>query len=204
MLVKTINNQIRLSIFLGMILLSPSVVSADYESGCKAFKIRDYKTALYEFKRSANKGNASAQFALGVLYMKDRGAPQDYKKALKWFSISAKQGNAFGLYAIGLMYDQGNGLPMDHEEAVNWYTKSAEHGFTDAQIKLGFIYSDYASSGVPHDKIKAHMWFYIADLKGNEMAHDLSRMTSNKMTPQQIAEAQKLAREWMERFNKIR
>jgi hypothetical protein len=40
------------------------------------------------------------------------------------------------------------------------------------------------------------MWFNLAAAQGNTFAEMFLKDTADKMTPAQIAEAQKLAREW--------
>jgi len=50
--------------------------------------------------------------------------------------------------------------------------------------------------GVPQDYIQAHMWFNLAGANGVAFAVQQRDMVARKMTPGQIAEAQRLAREW--------
>jgi TPR repeat protein len=50
--------------------------------------------------------------------------------------------------------------------------------------------------GVPQDYVPAHMWFDLAAAQGEKDATELRDSLAKKMTPAQIAEAQKLAREW--------
>jgi uncharacterized protein len=50
--------------------------------------------------------------------------------------------------------------------------------------------------GVIQDNIRAHMWLNIAAAKGHKVAPTTRDIIAEKMTPQQIAEAQRLAREW--------
>lgn len=50
--------------------------------------------------------------------------------------------------------------------------------------------------GIPQDYIQAYMWFAVAASKGDSRGIEgLSRITE-KMTPAQIAEGKRLAREW--------
>ena len=50
--------------------------------------------------------------------------------------------------------------------------------------------------GVPQDYVRAHMWFNIAAAQGDQDAVKNKDRAAALMTPAQIAEAQKLAREW--------
>jgi len=53
--------------------------------------------------------------------------------------------------------------------------------------------------GVVQDYVRAHMWFNIAALNGDKLSVSNRDIIANKMTSQQIADAQKLARECQER-----
>ena len=50
--------------------------------------------------------------------------------------------------------------------------------------------------GAPQDYVQAHMWFNLAAARGNADAARKRDLVAAKMTPAQIAEAQKLVREW--------
>ncbi|WP_347340255.1 hypothetical protein [Bradyrhizobium cytisi] len=51
--------------------------------------------------------------------------------------------------------------------------------------------------GVPQDYVPAHMWFSLSAAQGEKKAaKTLIEMAERRMTPAQIAEAQKLARDW--------
>ena len=50
--------------------------------------------------------------------------------------------------------------------------------------------------GVPQDYVRAHMWFSLSAAQGEQSAVKGLEMAELRMTPAQIAEAQKLARDW--------
>ena len=54
---------------------------------------------------------------------------------------------------------------------------------------------DWHGQGVPMDDVRAHMWFNLAAVKGDADAVKNRDIAAKNMTPQQMAEAQKLARE---------
>ena len=92
------------------------------------------------------------------------------------------------------MYTIGQGVPQDYQEAVKWYRLAAEQGNASAQAGLGFMYSE--GQGVVQDYILAHMWTNLAASQAGGMVVKLRDQIATFMTPQQIAEAQRLAREW--------
>ncbi len=82
----------------------------------------------------------------------------------------------------------------DYETALAEFRPLAEQGDGDAQFNLGAMY--FYSQGVPQDYVFAHMWANLAASQGSEDAVEKRDAIATKMTPQQIAEAQRLAREW--------
>ena len=97
------------------------------------------------------------------------------------------------------MYGNGRGVPQDHAETVKWYRRAAEQGYTKAQYNLGVRYRD--GRGVPRDYVQAHMWFSLAASRSpldedRDLAVQGRDAVAASMTPAQIAEAQRLAREW--------
>jgi uncharacterized protein len=117
----------------------------------------------------------------------------DYATALAEWKPLAEQGVVVAQYNLGLMYQHGNGVPLDGKQAVKWYSLAAEKGFGGAQYKLGWMY--YRGNGVPLDYMKAYMWFSIAASLGYKYAIKGRETAVKEMTPTQITEAQRLARE---------
>ena len=108
----------------------------------------------------------------------------------------AEQGDAYSQHSLGGMYDFGIGIvPQDYEEAIRWYRAAAEQGYAKAQDSLGTMY--YYGLGVPQDYIQAHMWYNLAasDLTGEYKERNVKNRDeiAEKMTSEQIAEAQRLA-----------
>ena len=85
-------------------------------------------------------------------------------------------------------------MPQDSVEAVKWYRLAAGQSHTWAQFNLGASY--YNGLVVPQDFVLAYMWFNLAAAQGDENAGKTRDQVASRMTPEQIAEAQRLAREW--------
>ncbi len=120
--------------------------------------------------------------------------PRDYAEAAKWFQLAAEQSDAGAQYNLGVMYENGQGVPQDYVEAAKWFQLAAEQGRASAQHNLGVMYEN--GQGVPHDYAQAHMWFSLAGAQGDKQAAKQRDIVAKRMTPAQIAEAQKLVREW--------
>ena len=106
----------------------------------------------------------------------------------------AEAGVAEAQLDLGFMYANGRGVPQDYEKAERWYRLAAEQGHTTAQNGLGFMYENGA--GVPQDYVEAHKWYNLAAARGNDLANKVRDLLAEKMTPAQIAKAQRLAGEW--------
>ena len=115
---------------------------------------------------------------------------------------AAAQGNDAAQTKLGTMYYEGKGVPQDYQEAAKWLRKSAEQGNAVGQWRLGAMY--YDGKGFPQNYIQAYKWFSLAAAKGNENAAHNRDVAASKMTPEQIAEAQRLANEWLNKKKKTK
>ncbi len=118
----------------------------------------------------------------------------DYAAALREFRPLAEQGDAEAQHHLGAMYRDGQGVRRDYTEAAKWLRRAADQGLVYAQVILGLMY-DFGK-GVPEDIVKAHMWWSLAASRGHESATVARDILADRMTSAQLAEAQKLAREW--------
>lgn len=108
--------------------------------------------------------------------------------------LAANQGDPKAQFSLGLIYDNGRGVPQDFVEAAKWYRKAARQGHAEAQDILGVMHVN--GEGVSMDYVLAHMWFSLSAAQGSENAAKNRDMTATMMTPEQLAIAQRLAREW--------
>jgi len=113
----------------------------------------------------------------------------------------ADQGNASAQYHLGVMYDDGHGVPQDYNKASMWYEMAAGKGNAKAMFNIGEMYA--SGNGVPQDYVLAYMWFTLAAshypasgvADRNNVAIKINEIAL-KMVPEEIAEAQRMAREW--------
>jgi uncharacterized protein len=121
----------------------------------------------------------------------------DYATAQRLFRSLADQGDAAAQYRLGLMFEGGLGVLEDYAVAAMWFRRAADKGLKTAQWDLGLMYEN--GSGVQQDNVQAHMWYNLSATQGWRVAADARNKLERAMTPAQIAEAQKLAREWKPR-----
>ena len=157
-----------------------------------------------ELRLLAEQGDADAQFNLAVLYGSGQGVQQDWVEAARWLRLAADQGHAPGQSALGLVYREGLGVLPDFAEAVRWLRRGADQGDVSGQFLLASMYAN--GQGVLQDNVEAFMWLSLAAAQSsgeNRATYERSRATvAGRMTAVQIAEAQRLAREWTEKHQK--
>jgi TPR repeat protein len=186
-------NAIKAAIVALALAIAAPVAAQDYNTGMEAYDRNDYVAALSEFRPLAERG-AAARNQLAYMYNHGYGVPQSYAEAEKWRRLAAEQGDAEAQSSLGNMLRNGIGVQQDDVEAVKWFSMAAEQGDSYAQINLGLHY--FEGRGVPQDYILSHMWSNIAASQGDFSAAHLRKLVENKLTKEQIVEAQKLAREW--------
>ena len=142
-------------------------------------------------KKKAAAGDANAQYMLGLTYDLGQGVPENKAEAVKWYRLAAAQGLADAQLSLGAMYEYGQGVPEDKTEAVKWFRLAAAQGDASAQFNLGRMY--YLGEGVPEDYVQAYKWWNLAAASGDTSAVKNKNIVAEKMTKEQIAEAQRLS-----------
>lgn len=124
---------------------------------------------------TAERGDAEAQYKVGLMYDNGKGVPQNYfpqryVEAAKWYRKAADQGNANAQSKLGLMYANGVGVLKDEAESAKWYRQAADQGNADAQNSLGIMY--YFGKGVPEDFAESAKWYRMAADQGDANAQN--------------------------------
>lgn len=174
---------------------SGPVFAADYERGLMAFRAGDNQQALEQWQPLAQAGDANAQHAIGMMHEYGRGLTRDDVAAMKWYTKAAEQGVSEAQYRLGVFHENGWGVTRDAGLAAQWYEKAAQLGHTFAQHDLAFMY--LSGAGVPVDKIQAYKWLKIASTQRAGLMTKHLRNVAQTMTADQIEQAEKLARAWL-------
>ncbi len=93
------------------------------------------------------------------------------------------------------MYQYGQGVVQDYKQAVAWYKKAAAQGYAPAQFNLGVMYGK--GQGVARDYVEALKWLILAGAGGLEETRKARGIVEQRMTHEQIADAQRRANEWL-------
>jgi TPR repeat protein len=133
----------------------------------------------------ANKGDAEAQYHVGMMYNNGIGTQQDRRQAFEWFQKSAASNDPLGAYKLGCYYDgQGAGIvESDSDQALKYKLVSAEAGYALAQHDVANLYDKRGNSE------EALKWWKRAGDQGYPGAlFGLSRLYSaGKGTPKDLS-----------------
>jgi TPR repeat protein len=158
---------------------------------------KNYLEAVKWYRKAAEQNVPEAQYNLATCYANGQGVRKNYAEKVKWYRKAAEQGLASAETYLGLCYAIGTGVTKDDVQAVKWYRKAAEQNYPGAQGLLGECY--YLGMGVAKNYVEAYTWLLLAAGQGEDFAQRYTTELENKMTREQIAEGQSLARNFKPR-----
>ncbi len=173
---------------------------------------KNYSVAIKWFERAIEKRDRGALVALGSMYETGKGVSKDKERANEFYRKAAdlgdrvaaeilkdtplaEKGDAEAQYRTGQHWLGGHGVVEDIDKALGFLEKAVDQGYVRAIHLFGYMYQK--GWKVPQDFILAHKWYNIAASLGDEKSRIEREAVAGLMTPEQIAEAQKLAREWV-------
>lgn len=127
--------------------------------------------SIAELRVKAEKGDAAAQYKLGVEYNVGIAVKRDPVEALRWWRKAAEQGNRSAQYDLGGVYrgffqSSFPEVATDYDEALKWNRKAAALGHTSAHASIGRMY--YDGHGVTKDEKEAISWWRKAAQLGHQ------------------------------------
>jgi len=155
---------------------------------------KNLEQAVSWFHKAAGQNYARAQVNLAFCFRNGTGVRKDYAEAVKWLNKAADQNDARAEDLLGELYQDGQGVPKNYQQAVNWYRKAADQNDPVAQLHLASCY--YYGKGVPKNYIECYKWVLLSAAQGNQVARKNTSIVEKKMSPNQIAEGQRLARDF--------
>ncbi len=154
----------------GLLLVTSLSVSAQKDT---ATAIKEKCADLKACIKSAEAGNAEAQYLVGKWCQFRDTSKDHFKKAAKWYTLAAKQGQREAQFRLADLYLTGRGVHMLYSAYHKWMKKSAENGYEWAQYRLA---EDYASCSWGNFEVKysdypkAFKWYLAAAKQGNVFA----------------------------------
>jgi len=155
-----------MAFLVGMTCCGASLAGLD--EGLSALSKGNYSAAAKELRPLAERGNAEAQYRIGLMHEFGRGYPVDKAQAVAWLRKAAAQDHAAAQQELGVIYATGDGVAKNDAEAVSWFRKSATQGNAAAQYNLGLMIAKGA--GVRNDDAEAIAWFRKAATQGFSLA----------------------------------
>ncbi|MCX6900407.1 MAG: tetratricopeptide repeat-containing serine protease family protein [Verrucomicrobia bacterium] len=156
---------------------------------------KDQVQAAKWYRKAAEQNDPKAQSELGSRYSRGDGVTKDKAEGVKWYRKAAEQGLTTAQDTLGICYSCGLGVVKDEVEAARWWRKAAEQGNAWSQYSLGDCYVN--GTGVVKDYVEAYKWWLLVAAQGHE-ASGITKL-EDRMTREQIAEGQKLARNFKPR-----
>jgi len=161
--------------------------------GVDAALAGDYDTAIKLLDPAVVRGDPRAEFFLGILYETGMGVTKDASHAAQLYRLSAEKGLATAQNNLASLLADGNGVPQDLKEAMKWWVLAADQGLPVAQTNLADF---YARGTITQDYVQAYKWSRLAAAHGDtdavQILHDLTQV----MSPDQIADGERLAKAW--------
>lgn len=157
---------------------------------------KDEREALAWYLKAAEQGHPESQYTVGVKYSFGRGVAKDERVAVGWYRKAAEQGHILASNNLGAAYEDGRGALQDHVEAVRLYEVAARANSTWGQRNLGRMLRD--GKGTDANIVQAHAWLNLAASAEKPQPDAIKERDAlaAEMSSAQLAEAQRLAREW--------
>jgi uncharacterized protein len=127
--------------------------------------------------------------AMALALTDSKDTTRDYAQAAKLFQQAADVGHAGAQCYLAMLYSKGQGVPKDFAAALKWYRQAAMNGSSRAALALGDLLSDGIE--MPEDHVAAFVWYGVAAAQGHKVAPLLRESQRRKLSPTQVAEAEK-------------
>lgn len=169
-----------------------------YENGSDGVR-EDHAEAIRWYRKAAEQGLVITQVVLAKIYEGGYHVPQDYAEAAKWYLMAAERGDLNSQETIALFYWSGKGIPANRVRAHMWANLAVVGEQSYSEDRVSALNAINAGPGTPEEKGLAIQILSIKRPERSsfaEMVFGMRKSIEASMTPAQIAEAQRLAREW--------
>jgi len=129
---------------------------------------RNVEKGMRSLERAANKGLATAQATLGMIYFTGIGVERDPKEAIAWCSKAAQKRLPLGMFYLGMAYSSGDGISRNNDFSNRWIRAAADKGLVMAQLTLGMKLA--LGDGIEHNLDHGVQWLRQAANSGSPEA----------------------------------
>ena len=152
-----------------------------------AFKEKDYDETVKQFKDQANRGDPVAQYNLGIIYETGVGGYRDDEMAEGYYRKAARSGDAEAQLQLATIIG-GDVLLQEQPKPIQWKpTCSFLLKSSDREEKKRLL-------------IESYMWCWLAAAQKHRRARKGLRRLKKHMLPEEIGEAESLAKKWRPDF----
>src|SRR5262249_1000567 len=88
------------------------------------------------------RGDAAAQYEIGIRLAEGPGVRQVFKVAAEWFDRAAKQGLAPAQFRLAVLHEKGTGVTKDLQSARRLYLAAGQAGSGKALHNLAVLYAE--------------------------------------------------------------
>lgn len=138
-------------------LEASTLLARVYLTGMPGGVERDPVRAAKLLAGTAARGDAEAQYYLGLLYRSGQGVEQDATAAFNWFLAAAEQQYVAAQYELARAYSRGEGTAKDDVQGLSWLLSAAENGHVEAQFFVAMAYD--TGRGAPQNDGLAMRWY---------------------------------------------
>jgi len=177
--------------FMFCLAFTASATFAQEDAARAAYEREDYAAAVALYAPRAARGDAEAQYRMGMMARFGWGMDKDSAAAVRFLTQAAKQNQPQAQAELGTMYRLGRGVAEDPKEAARWLTAAARSGVGIAQLAIGRMYRD--GVGVGRDLVEAYAWFSVAGENSVMDGFAYRSEIVKQMSPEQIAEGKQRA-----------
>src|SRR3981189_2281952 len=114
--------------------------------------------SLPDLRKLAGRGDADAQWQIGVRYHNGEGVPRDDAQTMQWFLRAAEQGHATAQATLGAYYWAGRGVPQDLSKAYFWSALALAQGDENSKSRLEGLASQMTQAQVSAARQPAEVW----------------------------------------------
>lgn len=162
-------------------------------------RVKDWRALRPELllQDKAERGDADAQYSLGIKYFSGDGVPQNFDTAEKWFRKARGNGKLGASSYLARLYVGGNSA--DQKVAFKLFEEAANAGDTGSQFQLGHMY--WHGKGAPQSDVEAYFWMYLSSIaqknrQVSQQKQDIRNVVRAKLSPEEVQSIQKRAAEW--------
>jgi TPR repeat protein len=150
----------------------------------------------------AERGDAEAQFTLGLKFENAPGPARDYVQAILWYLKAAQQGHALAQFNLGVIYAEGKGVPCDIAQSLLWFERAAHLGNAAAQYRLGIVHHRASLERFPanasESRIEAYKWLQLSDDQGYRDSDIARALVNLQMTREEVAAGNRRVADFVE------